>query len=154
MSDEHREMENGPMPALMERPSGLSSASIAAVPPACRPDDGQLNLPNGGHAELPSGGQRDYFAWLPPAAGAPLAAVRRGCGNLSDRPLSRAERADLARYVIAVAPAVNDLSCRIEDVAGPHTHALTQAPDWPAHRRAIASEVGVGRPRADLVDMR
>jgi hypothetical protein len=25
-------------------------------------DDGQLNLPTGGHAELPGGGQRDYFA--------------------------------------------------------------------------------------------
>jgi hypothetical protein len=25
-------------------------------------DDGQLNLPIGGHAELPGGGQRDYFA--------------------------------------------------------------------------------------------
>ncbi len=24
-------------------------------------EDGQPNLPNGGHAELPSGGQRDYF---------------------------------------------------------------------------------------------
>jgi hypothetical protein len=24
-------------------------------------DDGQLNLPMGGHAELPGGGQRDYF---------------------------------------------------------------------------------------------
>jgi len=24
-------------------------------------DDGQLNLPKGGHAELPGGGQRDYF---------------------------------------------------------------------------------------------
>jgi len=25
-------------------------------------DDGQLNLPRGGHAELPGSGQRDYFA--------------------------------------------------------------------------------------------
>ena len=25
-------------------------------------DDGQLNLPRGGHAKLPGGGQRDYFA--------------------------------------------------------------------------------------------
>jgi hypothetical protein len=24
-------------------------------------DDGQLDLPSGGHGELPSGGQRDYF---------------------------------------------------------------------------------------------
>lgn len=24
-------------------------------------EDGQPNLPSGGHAELPSGGQRDYF---------------------------------------------------------------------------------------------
>ena len=24
-------------------------------------EDGQLNLPGGGHAELPGGGQRDYF---------------------------------------------------------------------------------------------
>jgi len=28
---------------------------------SCTPDDGQLNLPMGGHAELPGGEQRDYF---------------------------------------------------------------------------------------------
>jgi hypothetical protein len=27
-------------------------------------DDGQPDLPNGGHAELPGGGQRDYLVWL------------------------------------------------------------------------------------------
>lgn len=26
-----------------------------------RPDDGQPDLPSGGHAELPGGGQRDYL---------------------------------------------------------------------------------------------
>jgi hypothetical protein len=29
---------------------------------AASSDDGQLNLPSGGHAELPGGGQRDYLA--------------------------------------------------------------------------------------------
>jgi hypothetical protein len=28
---------------------------------ACRIDDGQPDLPSGGHAELPSGGQLDYL---------------------------------------------------------------------------------------------
>ena len=27
-------------------------------------DDGQLNLPRGGHVELLGGGQPDYFVWL------------------------------------------------------------------------------------------
>jgi hypothetical protein len=71
MSDEHREMENGPMPALMNALLGCRRPVSLQCPPACQPDDGQLNLPNRDHAELPSGGQRDYFAWLPPAAARP-----------------------------------------------------------------------------------
>jgi hypothetical protein len=34
---------------------------MLSAPNAVALDDGQLNLPSGGHAELPRGGQRDYF---------------------------------------------------------------------------------------------
>jgi hypothetical protein len=49
--------------AMMPR-SILGSARWDEV--ACRVDDGQPDLPSGGHAELPDGGQHDYLVSLRP----------------------------------------------------------------------------------------
>jgi hypothetical protein len=38
-----------------------SSAIVSDVATRRRRDDGQPDLPGGGHAELPGGGQRDYL---------------------------------------------------------------------------------------------
>lgn len=51
------------LPGSLPRPSGwrLQMPLNRGVTPWCHSDDGQLNLPSGGHAELPGRGQRDYF---------------------------------------------------------------------------------------------
>jgi hypothetical protein len=41
--------------------AGYSPRTFAGMPGESPGDDGQPDLPSGGHAELPGGGQRDYL---------------------------------------------------------------------------------------------
>ncbi len=56
MSGVSRWRESGHLERAVQTAGGWP---LAAEP---RTDDGQLNLPRGGHGELPDRGQRDYFA--------------------------------------------------------------------------------------------